>query len=114
MVALPCNCADDVGAALERRGTDLAQLDENPPRIRGWREGRDLRDRRHVAAEVEPTGDRDLARRYTASLSIALVAIMVVMIVCFTAVVPLIKWDRVLPTTDLVGRAERPWAVPRA
>ena len=57
------------------------------------------------------SGDRDQARRYTASLTILLTAMLVVTMGLWSAIVPLVNWAKVFPIDDPVGIAERSWAI---
>jgi O-antigen/teichoic acid export membrane protein len=57
------------------------------------------------------SGDRELARRYVSSLSVALVVIGLAGLVVLSVVTPLVDWGRVFPTVSARPAGETAWAV---
>ncbi|MEA2707757.1 MAG: hypothetical protein QOF78_358 [Phycisphaerales bacterium] len=57
------------------------------------------------------SGDRVLARKYTSSLVLVLLAMTIVFTLIVSAIVPAVDWQRVFPVGDPVARRETPIAV---
>jgi O-antigen/teichoic acid export membrane protein len=61
--------------------------------------------------ECYVSGDRELARRYVSTLTVALVGIGFCLLAVVTLAIPFVRWERVFTTQDPLAAVELPWAV---
>jgi len=60
--------------------------------------------------DTHVSGDRELARRYVSTITVAVLAITLLGIVVLSVITPLLDWGKIFPTDDPVALRETPWA----